>query len=233
MNSKKICRPRKITLLLLSVMMVFAFGCSNDDSKEEKSDESNAKSTEQTTTLKEQKMPERVKIDPSTFEDLSSQYKKAKLETNVGSIVVELFNEESPETVNNFLNLAKIDFYNGTIFHRVIKNFMIQGGDPLSKSDNKALHGTGDPGYKFEDEFNDEKLVRGSLAMANSGPNTNGSQFFIVTAKETPWLDGMHTNFGKVIEGMDIIDQIENTQTDQRDHPLKDIVIKNIELLEK
>jgi peptidyl-prolyl cis-trans isomerase B (cyclophilin B) len=130
------------------------------------------------------------------------------------------------------MNLAEQGFYNGTSFHRIIKDFMIQGGDPNSKDqDNRITHGTGDPGYKFADEFNNHKLVKGSLAMANSGPNTNGSQFFIVTAESTPWLDGKHTNFGQVVEGMDVIDAIENVSVDQRDNPFEPVIVESIELL--
>ena len=166
------------------------------------------------------------------IENLSAEYQYALIKTNLGDIKVEFHAKESPKTVNNFLTLAKNDFYNGIKFHRVIKDFMIQGGDPLTKDDSKKnMWGTGGPGYKFDDEFNSHKLVRGSLAMANSGPNTNGSQFFIVTAKETPWLDGRHTNFGEVIEGMDTVDKIEAVKTEGPDRPVKDVVIESVELL--
>jgi len=114
-------------------------------------------------------------------------------------------------------------FYDGVIFHRVIKDFMIQGGDPTGT-------GTGGPGYTFEDEFNDRKVERGALAMANAGPNTNGSQFFIVTAEATPWLDGKHTVFGKVTKGMDVVDAISNVDRDGRDHPHDDVTIDSITL---
>lgn len=166
------------------------------------------------------------------IKDLANEYKFAVLKTNLGDIKVSFYSDASPETVNNFLTLAEKGFYDGVKFHRVIKDFMIQGGDPLSKDDsNKDMWGTGGPGYKFEDEFNDKPLVRGSLAMANAGPNTNGSQFFIVTAPATPWLDGRHTNFGEVVEGMDVVDKIENSEKDGRDRPLKDVVINSIELI--
>ena len=157
-------------------------------------------------------------------ENLVSQYSQAIMKTSLGDIKIKFYNQDSPVTVNNFLNLSKTGFYNGLKFHRVIKDFMIQGGDPNGT-------GTGGPGYKFQDEFNNHKLVRGSLAMANSGPNTNGSQFFIVTAQSTPWLDGKHTNFGEVIEGMDVVTKIENTKTGANDMPVEDITIKSIELL--
>lgn len=147
------------------------------------------------------------------------------LKTNLGDIKIELFDNDAPKTVANFTKLSKEGFYSGTRFHRVIKDFMIQGGDPNSKDDNWSNDGMGGPGYKFEDEFNNHKLVRGVLAMANSGPNTNGSQFFIVTAEATPWLDGKHTAFGKVIEGMDVVDKIEGLKTYENDNPRGGVTI--------
>ena len=164
--------------------------------------------------------------------DAFKDYSGAIIKTNQGNIEVKFY-PESPITVNNFMNLATSGFYDGTKFHRVIKDFMIQGGDPLSKESNASVYGTGGPDYKFADEFNSHKLVAGSLAMANSGPGTNGSQFFIVTLDATPWLDGKHTNFGEVVEGMDVVDKIENVKVDANSHPLEDIVIKSITLLEK
>lgn len=147
------------------------------------------------------------------------------LKTNLGDIKLELFSKDAPKTVNNFLKLARSDFYDGTKFHRVIKDFMIQGGDPNSKDNDPSNDGFGGPGYTFEDEINSNKLVRGVLAMANAGPNTNGSQFFIVTAASTPWLDGKHTAFGKVIDGMDVVDKIEKL-------PNSSSTINSIEILE-
>jgi cyclophilin family peptidyl-prolyl cis-trans isomerase len=172
-------------------------------------------------------------LSPSVLpgqENLYAQYQIAIIKTNYGNITAELYGNESPITVNNFLNLAKKGFYNNTKFHRVIKGFMIQGGDPNSRDRDISRHGLGGPGYKFQDEINNHKLVRGSLAMANAGPNTNGSQFFIVTKDATPWLDGQHTNFGKVIAGMDVVDKIENAQVDANDHPRSDVVIDSMEL---
>ncbi|MEI6529095.1 MAG: peptidylprolyl isomerase [Candidatus Falkowbacteria bacterium] len=134
-------------------------------------------------------------------------------------------------TVNNFLNLAQSGFYNGTKFHRIIKDFMIQGGDPLSKESNTAVWGTGGPGYQFKDEFNSHKLVLGSLAMANAGAGTNGSQFFIVTIPETPRLDGKHTNFGQVTAGLDVVKKIEAVETGVNDRPIEPVVVNSIELL--
>ena len=147
----------------------------------------------------------------------------ATIHTNHGPIEVELFDEDAPKTVENFRALAGDGFYDGVVFHRVIKDFMIQGGDPTGT-------GTGGPGYTFEDEINDRKVVRGALAMANAGPNTNGSQFFIVTTDEAPWLDGKHTVFGRVASGMDAVDSIESSETNPGDRPTQDVVIERVEL---
>ena len=141
--------------------------------------------------------------------------------TNHGDIVLELFDEDAPETVQNFRNLAEKGFYDGLIFHRVIPDFMIQGGCPEGT-------GTGGPGYTFKDEINDHKVVKGALAMANAGPNTNGSQFFIVTADAAPWLDGKHTVFGEVTEGMDVVDKIGTLPTDARDRPTQEARIERL-----
>jgi peptidyl-prolyl cis-trans isomerase B (cyclophilin B) len=147
----------------------------------------------------------------------------ATLHTNHGPIAVELFDEDAPKTVANFVKLAGDGFYDGVIFHRIIPDFMIQGGDPTGT-------GSGGPGYQFEDEFNSQPVVRGALAMANAGPNTNGSQFFIVTADACPWLDGKHTVFGRVTDGMDVVTEIEAVETDARDRPREDVVIESIAL---
>ena len=147
----------------------------------------------------------------------------ATLHTNHGPIAVELFEGEAPKTVENFRKLAEDGFYDGVIFHRVIPDFMIQGGDPTGT-------GSGGPGYTFEDEFNDHPVARGALAMANAGPNTNGSQFFIVTADACPWLDGKHTVFGQVTDGMDVVDAISQVATDAADKPHEDVVIERIDL---
>lgn len=166
------------------------------------------------------------------LKDLASEYSRAELKTNFGDITISFYSQDSPITVNNFLNLAAEGFYDNTKFHRVIKDFMIQGGDPLSKDGDWSDDGTGGPDYRFADEFNAHKLVKGSLAMANSGPDTNGSQFFIVIKEATPWLDGKHTNFGQVVKGMDIVEAIEAVATNERDHPLEDVVLERIELVE-
>jgi cyclophilin family peptidyl-prolyl cis-trans isomerase len=148
---------------------------------------------------------------------------KATLRTSEGDVEVELYRDEAPKTVENFTKLAADGFYDGLVFHRVIPDFMIQGGDP--KGD-----GTGGPGYTFEDEPNEHRVDRGALAMANAGPNTNGSQFFIVTADACPWLDGKHTVFGRVTSGLDVVDRISNAERDPRDRPLEPITIDSIEL---
>jgi len=145
----------------------------------------------------------------------------ATMSTNHGDITIELFDEDAPKTVQNFRELAEKGYYDGLIFHRIIPEFMIQGGCPQGT-------GTGGPGYTFEDEINDHKVVRGALAMANAGPNTNGSQFFIVTTGAAPWLDGKHTVFGQVTDGMDVVDKLEGLPTDARDRPREDAVIEKV-----
>jgi cyclophilin family peptidyl-prolyl cis-trans isomerase len=147
----------------------------------------------------------------------------AAMRTTEGVIVFELFDADAPKTVANFRKLASEGFYDGLSFHRIIKDFMAQGGCPQGT-------GTGGPGYQFEDEFNHHKVVRGALAMANAGPNTNGSQFFIVTADETPWLDGKHTVFGKVIEGEDVVERLNEVPTGGADRPITPVLISSIEL---
>ena len=158
----------------------------------------------------------------------------AIMKTNMGEIKLELFAKDAPETVANFIKLSNEKFYDGVRFHRVIKGFMIQGGDPNSKDDNWLNDGIGGPGYAFNDEINSNKIIKGVLAMANAGPNTNGSQFFIVTAESAPWLDGKHTVFGKVIEGMDVVDKIENVATDKakNDHPIENVTIELIAIVD-
>ncbi|HEU4977784.1 MAG TPA: peptidylprolyl isomerase [Solirubrobacteraceae bacterium] len=145
----------------------------------------------------------------------------ATMKTTEGDITFELFDEDAPKTVSNFKQLAGQGFYDGLIFHRVIDGFMIQGGCPQGT-------GTGGPGYTFEDEINPHKIVRGALAMANAGPDTNGSQFFVVTAEAAPWLDGKHTVFGQVTGGMDVVDRIGTTNTDSRDRPVEPIGIATL-----
>jgi cyclophilin family peptidyl-prolyl cis-trans isomerase len=147
----------------------------------------------------------------------------ATLHTNHGAVELELFDEDAPKTVDNFVKLSKEGFYDGLTFHRVIPDFMIQGGDPTGD-------GTGGPGYQFEDEPNPHKVVRGALAMANAGPNTNGSQFFVVTAAECPWLDGKHTVFGQVRAGMEVVETISTLPRDPNDRPREEAKIERVEL---
>ena len=149
----------------------------------------------------------------------------ATIHTNHGAIELELYPADAPKTVDNFVKLAKDGFYDGVVFHRVIPDFMIQGGDPTGT-------GAGGPGYQFEDEFNDHKVVRGALAMANAGPNTNGSQFFIVTKEAADWLDGKHTVFGRVTSGMDVVDAISAVSRDGRDRPHDDVTMERVEIAE-
>ena len=151
--------------------------------------------------------------------------KTATLHTNHGAISVELFADDAPTTVENFVRLAEEGFYDGVIFHRVIPDFMIQGGDPTGT-------GSGGPGYQFEDEINNHRVVRGALAMANAGPNTNGSQFFIVTAEACPWLDGKHTVFGRVSAGMEVVDRISEVPRDARDRPREPVTVQRVELVD-
>ena len=147
----------------------------------------------------------------------------ATLHTSEGPIELELHSDDAPKTVDNFVKLARDGFYEGVIFHRVIPDFMIQGGDPTGT-------GTGGPGYQFEDEINEHLVERGALAMANAGPNTNGSQFFIVTVESAPWLDGKHTVFGRVTSGMDIVDRISEVDRDANDRPREPVTIERVEL---
>jgi len=147
----------------------------------------------------------------------------ASLHTNHGTIELELYDDDAPKTVDNFVKLARDGFYDGVIFHRVIPDFMIQGGDPTGT-------GRGGPGYTFEDEPNGHGVDRGALAMANAGPNTNGSQFFIVTADACPWLNGKHTVFGRVTSGMDVVDAISNLDTDASDRPREQVVMESVRI---
>jgi len=148
---------------------------------------------------------------------------QATLHTTHGPIEVQFFDDDAPKTVENFRKLSADGFYDGLSFHRVIKDFMIQGGCPEGT-------GTGGPGYTFEDEFNDHKVARGALAMANAGPNTNGSQFFIVTIGEAGWLDGKHTVFGEVVSGMEFVDAIEGVSTGPGDQPDEPVIIERVAL---
>lgn len=154
----------------------------------------------------------------------------ARIETNFGNIEIEFLANTAPVATQNFIKLAGDSFYDGTLFHRVTKDF-IQGGDPLTKEGDLSVYGTGGPGYKFDDEVSpDDKILRGSVAMANSGPNTNGSQFFIVAIKEASWLEGNHTVFAKVTRGMDIVDKITKIKTSKNNLPINTVVLERIVL---
>jgi len=166
----------------------------------------------------------------NTASNINKLSNGADIKTNKGDIQIVFFTNEAPVTVANFIKLTEDGFYDGTKFHRVIQDFMIQGGDPNSKGDDRRLYGIGGPGYKFKDEINGVRLERGVLAMANSGADTNGSQFFIMTAHATPWLDGKHTAFAKVVKGMDVVDKISKVAKDERDVPLEPIIVEKIEL---
>ena len=168
---------------------------------------------------------------PEGFADIEpvDQVVQVTLKTSMGDIDIVLDGPRAPYTVGNFVKLAKADFYDGTTFHRVIEGFMIQGGDPLSKDQSKRqTHGMGGPDYKFNDEINERKIKQGVLAMANAGPGTNGSQFFIVTAPQVEHLDGKHTAFGVVEKGMDIVFAISKVETDERDNPIEPIVVEDV-----
>lgn len=231
-------RENKKAWLLSSTLVLAVFilaGCgtkqktySFNESSAGSTDRKLLSSTEETNEINQQNMNVPNEINLA----LAEQYSGVVIVTNLGEIEVEFY-EENPITAANFLTLAQGGFYDNTIFHRVIKDFMIQGGDPNSKNADRATHGMGGPGYSFADEINNRPLVKGSLAMANSGPSTNGSQFFIVTAESTPWLDGKHTNFGEVVSGMEIVDKIEALQTDERDNPVQSVKIERVELKEK
>lgn len=159
-----------------------------------------------------------------------NSFSGAIIKTNFGNIEIEFLADLAPVATQNFINLANDSFYDGTLFHRVTKDF-IQGGDPLTKEDNQSIYGTGGPGYKFDDEVSfDDKMLRGSVAMANAGPNTNGSQFFIVAVKEASWLEGKHTIFAKVTRGMDIVDKITKIKTSKNNLPVKPVVLEKVVL---
>lgn len=207
---------KKYFLLFFTISLaIIGASCQSETPKEQSKDNLTPKKTMTEVTLPDFDKP----LEPNIIADF---------DTSHGTVKIKLFVKDAPRTVNNFIHLAQQGFYDGTKFHRVIKDFMIQGGDPNSRDDNWDNDGRGGPGYKFEDEINTHKLIRGRLAMANSGPDTNGSQFFIVTTKETPWLDGKHTVFGEVISGMDVVDKIEKVGVNENDHPLSDVIIKKV-----
>ena len=150
----------------------------------------------------------------------------AVIETSLGNIEFEFFDDKAPGHVKNFKDLANDEFYNGTIFHRIIPGFMVQGGDPNTKSDDRSTHGTGGPGHTIKAEFNDETHARGIISMARSqDPDSAGSQFFVVV-KDSDFLDGQYTAFGKVTSGMDVADKIVNSPRDSNDNPNERIEMK-------
>ncbi len=204
------------------------------DMQNKKMSEATNETQENTTPIKNSQInnSQNNQMDNS---ELTKKYSVALIKTSLGDIKVKFFNVDAPITVGNFLKLSRDGFYAGTKFHRVIKGFMIQGGDPLSKDElMKDRWGTGGPGYKFNDELKGtEKYPQGTLAMANSGPNTNGSQFFIVTASPEAPLPASYTVFGQVITGMDIALKIEKVETSSNDRPVDDVIIQSVELLEK
>ena len=211
MNSKTLI----LTIILISTLIVV--GCINPGAQ-----------SDQRTATEKAKYPiiEKEQQTPDNTEEETIFMKKAIIKTNMGSITIGLYDDKTPVTVENFIKLSKDGFYDNTIFHRVIKDFMIQGGDP--KGD-----GTGGPGYSIPDEF-DSSLTfsrTGLLAMANSGPDTGGSQFFI-TVIETPWLNNKHTIFGEVTEGYDLVEKISNVETGQDDRPVAQIVVESIQIVE-
>ncbi len=168
---------------------------------------------------------------PSGFADIKPVYEMVNvtLKTSMGDIDMVLDGKRAPYTVGNFVGLAQEDFYDGTIFHRVIPGFVIQGGDPFSKNQlARDMHGKGGPGYTFQNEINELKIVYGVVAMANAGPGTNGSQFFIVTAEKAPHLDGRHTVFGVVGNGMEVVESISKVETDANDNPLEPVVVEDV-----
>ena len=228
--------------LILSIFTVFllASACTNEPAKEITPAQENPNTeleqdlqnaAEPSTTAESQNET----LPATTAESQETQSQTASfavLKTNMGDIKIKFYAEDAPKTVENFVKLAKADFYDGVKFHRVIKGFMIQTGDPNSKDDNWSDDGKGGPGYTFADETNSHELVQGSVAMANSGPNTNGSQFFIMTAANPLQLQGYYTNFGEVVEGMDVALKIEQVKVNENDHPEEDVVINDVELID-
>jgi cyclophilin family peptidyl-prolyl cis-trans isomerase len=225
-----------VILILLASVVTILSACSKDESKDYFSGmiSINEKAQDQIrgSVDKENKKLNNV-LNENNMNEEKNQI--VSMKTSLGEIQLELFSDSAPATAKNFSDLAGKGFYDGTKFHRVIKGFMIQGGDPLSKDESKkSMWGTGGPGYKFDDELTGtEKYLQGTLAMANSGPDTNGSQFFIVTASPEAPLPPSYTVFGKVISGLDIALEIENVQTAPNDQPMEDVVIESVTVLEK
>lgn len=220
---------KKLLLTGLILTLAFlAFGCSDDGNQAAPppTQDEQAKPQEVSDSdIDQNTEDEEMSEAPAMQIDTNKEY-YAAIETNLGNIRIKFFPKDAPKTVNNFVVLAKKGFYDGVIFHRVIKDFMIQGGDPEGT-------GMGGPGYQFEDEPNPNKNTRGKISMANAGPNTNGSQFFIITTPATPWLDGKHTVFGEVVEGLDTVDKIEATETGANDRPVEPVRMIKVTIEEK
>ena len=208
-NLKKYINPSAVFYLVILVIITLLIGYASGGNTGNKTTVNNEVKT--------------IKVMPETKQFVT-------LETSLGNIDLELYPEKAPKTVENFVKLAGSNFYDNTKFHRVIKGFMIQGGDPYTKGEDESVYGTGGPGYKFADEPNDLPMVAGMLAMANSGRDTNGSQFFIITASSTPWLVGHHTVFGKVTAGMDVVTKIENTKTGVNDLPVTPVIVNKVDV---
>lgn len=212
----KIIKKLSIAVLLATTIVTVA-ACGVNEKKEAV-----------TTKIADTKKEDKTSTDFNQLDKPKSGEKTATISTNMGDIKIRLFESFAPKSVENFIKLSEKGYYNGIIFHRVIKDFMIQGGDPSG-------NGTGGAsiwGKPFEDEFSDKlKNLKGTLSMANSGKNTNGSQFFIVQKTDgTPWLDNVHSVFGQVFEGLDIVDKIASVEVGTNDKPVDDVVIKGIKI---
>lgn len=219
-----------LVLIILAFWGLFKFSVKDQDIE-------NKTQEDEVSILEQELFDDPVQINDEVLKNEKNMYSigmnteqtQAIFTTNYGSFTLELYPDKAPKTVENFIKLSQDGFYNNTKFHRVIADFMIQGGDPLSKDDSKmAMWGSGGPGYTFEDEQNDVALVQGVFAMANAGPNTNGSQFFIITAESTPWLQGKHTGFGKVVSGMDVVMKIGAVATGQGDRPVDPVIVQSV-----
>lgn len=209
-------KKKGLIFLMVSMMLLVTVGCFGNSSQ--KQDE--PKSSGLSNGMKYSDMAKEAKAPTS------QKNRIAVFDTNQGQFSIELFEDKAPITTKNFITLVEKGFYNGLIFHRVIDSFMIQGGDPKG-------NGSGDPGYTIPDEFNPDLRhdSAGVLSMANAGPNTGGSQFFITLVK-TPWLDGKHSVFGKVVDGLDVVKKIGQVKTGPNDKPVADVVINKITITE-
>ena len=227
MNQKGISNTRIAIIAAIIIVAAAAYFMFDRKSEEPAVDLNNSSASSASGNNNSTQTADQPSSAASTQEALKNNMHTITLETNYGTIEFTTFDADTPKTVNNFITLANKGFYNNLTFHRVIDGFMIQGGDPNG-------NGSGGPGYQFEDEFSPGAdsykagYVKGVVAMANAGPNTNGSQFFIVTAEQTPWLDGVHTNFGYVISGWETLDAIENSTIGANDYPVEDIIIEKI-----